>query len=139
VLGTVDGARLKLDDAVGRSFALIGLGVDPARHLSDRSRGFWDSMGAAFVHIDPPAASQRSSPSLASADQPSTAEATLHLFDVDGVFRDMRLERPADEVIVLRPDRYVAATGGAGELDDLTTRIGAAIGEPAVYHRSAHR
>ncbi|HEX3564017.1 MAG TPA: hypothetical protein VHU17_01485, partial [Acidimicrobiales bacterium] len=123
---------LKLDDAVGRSFALLGLGVDPARHLSDRSRAFWDSIGAAFVHIDPPVASQRTSPQLIPADQVSTAEATLHLYDMDGVFRDMRLERPADEVIVLRPDRYVAATGRAGELDDLTTRLRAATGEPTV-------
>jgi 3-(3-hydroxy-phenyl)propionate hydroxylase len=132
VVRRVDGARLKLDDAVGPSFALIGLGVDPGRHVSDRSRAFWDSMGAAFVHIGPPAASQRFSPRLESADEASASGATLHLYDIDGVFRDMRLERPADEVIVLRPDRYVATTGRAGELDELTTRIRVATGEPAI-------
>jgi 3-(3-hydroxy-phenyl)propionate hydroxylase len=139
VVRTVDGVRLKLDDAVGRSFALIGLGVDPGRHLSDRSRAFWDSIGAAFVHIGAPVASQRSTPRLESADEASTADATVHLYDVDGVFRDMRLERAADEVIVLRPDRYVAATGRAGELDDLTNRIRAATGEAPVTRSAPDR
>ncbi|HWF21081.1 MAG TPA: bifunctional 3-(3-hydroxy-phenyl)propionate/3-hydroxycinnamic acid hydroxylase [Acidimicrobiales bacterium] len=139
VVRTVDGVRLKLDDAVGRSFALIGLGVDPGRHLSDRSRAFWDSIGAAFVHIGAPVASQRSTPRLESADEASTADATVHLYDVDGVFRDMRLERAADEVIVLRPDRYVAATGRAGKLDDLTNRIRAATGEAPVTRSAPDR
>ena len=43
--------------------------------------------------------------------------ARIEVDDSDGAFRDLRLERPQDEVIVLRPDRYVAAVCRADRLD----------------------
>jgi 3-(3-hydroxy-phenyl)propionate hydroxylase len=43
--------------------------------------------------------------------------------DVDGAFRDWLLKRPADNVIVLRPDRYVAAVCSLGDLERVTGRL----------------
>jgi 3-(3-hydroxy-phenyl)propionate hydroxylase len=43
--------------------------------------------------------------------------------DVDGAFRDWLLRRPADDVIVLRPDRYVAAVSSLGTLEQVTARL----------------
>ena len=40
---------------------------------------------------------------------PPTGEGTLLLDDVDGKFRDWSLDRPQEQIIVLRPDRYVGA------------------------------
>jgi hypothetical protein len=39
----------------------------------------------------------------------STSKELLLLEDVDGAFRDWLLAKPKDEIIILRPDHYVAA------------------------------
>jgi 3-(3-hydroxy-phenyl)propionate hydroxylase len=48
--------------------------------------------------------------------------------DVDGAFRDWLLKRPADNVIVLRPDRYLAAVCSLGDLERVTGRLRQALG-----------
>ena len=48
--------------------------------------------------------------------------------DVDGAFRDWLLKRPADNVIVLRPDRYVAAVCSLGGLERVTGRLRQILG-----------
>ena len=48
--------------------------------------------------------------------------------DVDGAFRDWLLRRPADNVIVLRPDRYVAAVCPLGDLEQVTGRLRQILG-----------
>ena len=50
--------------------------------------------------------------------------------DVDGAFRDWLLRRPGDGIIVLRPDRYVAAVCGRDDLDEVTSRLRAIL-QPA--------
>ena len=121
------GSRLKLDDAIGRSFALIGLGIDPADHLPETSLAYWRSTGAAVVRVDPTTTAQRATPegSKGSAGRADT----VRLRDLDGVFRDLRLERPEVDIIVLRPDRYVAAVAPAPRLEAVTARLRALIGE----------
>jgi 3-(3-hydroxy-phenyl)propionate hydroxylase len=123
-----DGTRRKLDDAVGSSFAIIGLGVDPVAHLSPDALKFWQGLGAAVVRVSPTRTARRKPADAASAEF-STA-VTVEFFDIDGAFRDMLLERPQDEVIVLRPDRYVAAVASAADLDNVTRRLRSALGEP---------
>jgi 3-(3-hydroxy-phenyl)propionate hydroxylase len=53
------------------------------------------------------------------------------LTDVDGAFRDHRLARPRDEVLVLRPDRYVAAACRLGELGGVVEQLDGRLGAPA--------
>ena len=48
--------------------------------------------------------------------------------DVDGAFRDWLLNRPADNIIVLRPDRYVAAICPLGHLEGVTARLRQILG-----------
>jgi 3-(3-hydroxy-phenyl)propionate hydroxylase len=48
--------------------------------------------------------------------------------DVDGAFRDWLLKRPADNVIVLRPDRYVAAVCPLGGLEQVTAQLRQILG-----------
>jgi 3-(3-hydroxy-phenyl)propionate hydroxylase len=45
------------------------------------------------------------------------------LTDIDGAFRDWLLAHPTDEVIVLRPDRYVAAVCDRAPLGDTTAAL----------------
>lgn len=126
---TADRRRLKLDDAVGPWFAVIGIGCDPASGLSASARAWWDGLGARFVRVDSP----RTRP-MPGADGSESVEATsvdtgdtLVLADVDGGFRDWKLARPGDDVIVLRPDRYVAAVCSLDQLETTTSELRAVI------------
>jgi 3-(3-hydroxy-phenyl)propionate hydroxylase len=114
---TTDGRRVMLDDELGRSFAVIGIHVDPAAVLGGEAAAWWRELGARFVHVLAP----RSGPHLDPAD------GTGRLEDVDGAFRDWLLRRPGDCIIVLRPDRYVAAVCGRGDVDRVTSRLRALL------------
>jgi 3-(3-hydroxy-phenyl)propionate hydroxylase len=119
-LETKQGQRLKLDDAIGPWFAVIGINFDAAADLSVSQRAFWSHLGTKFIRVNR---------SRAPYDWWQAEEGTLVLDDVDGAFRDWLLERPEAQVIVMRPDRYVAAVssrdGFAGVTEQLRKIIGA--------------
>lgn len=47
-------ARLRSDDILGPTLALVGIGADPTRALSDRSRRRWRHAGGRAVQLDAP-------------------------------------------------------------------------------------
>jgi 3-(3-hydroxy-phenyl)propionate hydroxylase len=102
-----------LDDELGLSFAVIGIHVDPAAVLGAEAAVWWRELGARFVHVLAP----RSGP------HPDPVADVTRVEDVDGAFRDWLLRRPGDCIIVLRPDRYVAAVCGRDDLDQVTDRL----------------
>jgi 3-(3-hydroxy-phenyl)propionate hydroxylase len=110
---TTDGRRAMLDDELGLSFAVIGIHVDPAAVLGAEAAAWWRELGARFVHV----LAQRSGP------HPDPVADVTRVEDVDGAFRDWLLRRPGDCIIVLRPDRYVAAVCGRDDLDQVTDRL----------------
>jgi 3-(3-hydroxy-phenyl)propionate hydroxylase len=121
---TAERERLKLDGALGPWFAVLGLGVDPRTQLSEDAARWWQDLGARFVRIDPSrSAVHREQP----APPPADAD-LLRLQDVDGAFRDWLLARPHDEIIVLRPDRYVAACCARSDLEAATDELRRAMG-----------
>ncbi|MGE0799554.1 MAG: bifunctional 3-(3-hydroxy-phenyl)propionate/3-hydroxycinnamic acid hydroxylase [Lautropia sp.] len=105
--------RQKVDDAVGPWFAVLGMNFDPRSALGEDDLAFWDALGAKSVQINK---------SRLGRDLDGDGR-TLVLDDVEGAFRDWTLEHPRDEVIVLRPDRYVAATCSRGELAGVTREM----------------
>lgn len=117
---TPDG-RLRLDDAIGPWFAVLSLTGEIA-DLDDRSLKWWRSLGARIVRVVAPKSHAMGAPSSVADDG-----RVLTIEDVDGAFRDWRLGRPDDEVIVLRPDRYVAATCRRGEFANTTRELQAAL------------
>lgn len=124
-----DGDRILLDEALGSSFALLGLHADPASGLSADAAGWWRSLGARSVQVlaprgapGPDPGGRRKRPAQPGDDWSVIVE------DVDGVFRDWLLKRPADNVIVLRPDRYVAAVCSLGDLERVTGRLRQTLG-----------
>jgi 3-(3-hydroxy-phenyl)propionate hydroxylase len=119
------GVRRRLDDVLGASFAVLGLNGDPVASLSDAGRKVLDRLGAKVWEVVPPRPGRRSG---AADGRPEPG--TNALFDVTGAFRDQRLERPQDEVLVLRPDRYVAVACRAADLDRALTTLDRAVGEP---------
>ncbi|HEY6493397.1 MAG TPA: bifunctional 3-(3-hydroxy-phenyl)propionate/3-hydroxycinnamic acid hydroxylase [Trebonia sp.] len=125
-----DGHRVMLDDTLGSSFAVLGLHVDPASALSADSAAWWRSLGARSVQVlaprgapGPEPGSRRKRPDGGGDDGWCTT-----VEDVDGAFRDWLLKRPADNIIVLRPDRYVAAICPLGHLEGVTARLRQILG-----------
>jgi 3-(3-hydroxy-phenyl)propionate hydroxylase len=120
---TADRARVKLDDAVGGSFAVLGLTGDPLTVLSPESQKYWAELGAQFIRVSPSRTGLRT-PTDGAAE---VSGAATVVYDIDGAFRDHLLERPGDEVVILRPDRYVAATCRTADLERVTRELRALI------------
>lgn len=91
--------RLKLDDAIGPWFSIIGLNTDPYLHLDEESITYWEGIGARFFRLN------RSRPGPGFVEEGSRAEL---LDDVEGKFRDWQWAHNRD-ILFVRPDRYVAA------------------------------
>jgi 3-(3-hydroxy-phenyl)propionate hydroxylase len=124
-----DGDRILLDEALGSSFALLGLHADPAEGLSADAAAWWRSLGARSVQVlaprgapGPDPGGRRKRPAQPGDDWSVIVE------DVDGAFRDWLLKRSADNVIVLRPDRYVAAVCSLGDLERVTGELRQTLG-----------
>lgn len=109
---TADGRQVKLDEALGAWFTVIGIGADPAAAMSAASRKFWTDLGANLVTV-------RSSRSEAA----SASDGVTVIEDLMGAFRDWRRARPTIRFIVLRPDRYVAAIAGDDDLDSVSAQL----------------
>lgn len=116
---TAEGRALKLDDAVGPWFALVGINIDPAAHLNAEEKAFWKRLGARLVQVNK---SRRGTQGVAPTDPD-----TLLLDDVDGAFRDWLSASPSQELIVLRPDRYVAAVCSRDGLGGVTRALRALL------------
>lgn len=97
------GVRLRLDDAIGPWWAVIGLNRDPRDGLDEVDLAEWTASGAVFVRIN----RSRASEHFAGA-----ADGVLTLADVEGKFRDWQMVHRYD-VLFVRPDRYLAGASMA--------------------------
>jgi 3-(3-hydroxy-phenyl)propionate hydroxylase len=120
-----DGVRRKLDDVLGPWFAVIGWRVDPQAALSPQDRAFWHALGARFVCID------RARGAGVPGERTPSAHDTVHVEDIDNHVEDWMASHPGGAVVVLRPDRYIAAQCSAEQLADVTRRFGAFTATPA--------
>ncbi|MCE4554996.1 bifunctional 3-(3-hydroxy-phenyl)propionate/3-hydroxycinnamic acid hydroxylase [Pelomonas cellulosilytica] len=102
------GLRRKLDDVIGPWFAVIGWQTDPQASLSETERAFWHRLGAHFIRLD------RARSGSAPGARIRSAHGSTCLEDVDNQFSDWICAHPG-EVLVLRPDRYIAAQCTAAE------------------------
>jgi len=121
---TTDRRVAKLDDVIGTWFAVIGVHLDPASGLDPSTLAWWRSLGARFVRVEAPRSGPLPGP-RDGATQSSGAgpEATTVVEDVDGAFRDWLLTNPSAEIVVLRPDRYVAAITDRAHLPAVTSEL----------------
>jgi len=118
------GGHGRLDDAIGPWFAVIGIQLDPRDHLSPQLVAWWDALGARFVRVDDAVARP--------GGDSRPDDGLIRIEDVDGAFRDWLLSRPEAEVVVLRPDRYVAAVTDRAGLEQATATLRAMINAQAV-------
>jgi 3-(3-hydroxy-phenyl)propionate hydroxylase len=123
VVATVDRCRVKLDEAIGPWFAVIGVFLDPGEQLRPEWRAWWEGLGARLVRVVRSRSGAR--PAVAGELVPldATGSSSVVVEDVDGAFRDWLLAHPGQEVIVLRPDRYVAAVCDRAGLEATTAAL----------------
>lgn len=115
------GTRRKLDDVLGLGFAVVGWQVDPQAVLSLEDRQFWAGLGTRFVQV------RRSR----GPDLPEAAGdgSTCCVQDIDNGLADWFAEHPAP-VLVVRPDRYVAAQFSPSQAGEVTRRFRAFTAAP---------
>ncbi|WP_175719231.1 bifunctional 3-(3-hydroxy-phenyl)propionate/3-hydroxycinnamic acid hydroxylase [Burkholderia anthina] len=110
---TADGVRRKLDDVLGPWFSIVGWQCDPQACLSDDDRAYWTALGAQFVQI------VRSRSGTCRAQRIVSARGSVCVEDVDNALADW-FERHAGPLVVVRPDRYVAAQTDAPGMAGVT-------------------
>lgn len=130
VVETTDRRVAKLDEVLGQWFAVIGVHVDPASSLDPAQLAWWRSMNARFIQVVAP----RSGPppgdraSVLEGSSRTGPQETVIVEDVDGAFRDWRLAHRNAEIIVLRPDRYVAAITDGTNWGAITSEMHSLLG-----------
>lgn len=119
------GRLAPLDDHLGPGFALMGLGCDPLAHLAPDIIRRWEGLGLRSLTLWP--AGGR--PQGIRAVPPKTAETTELEDPRDSLIRWLRRHGAGrGSVVVIRPDRFIAATASAADIDnasrDLFSRMG---------------
>jgi 3-(3-hydroxy-phenyl)propionate hydroxylase len=117
----IDGGEPALLDAVlGRGFAVLGAGLDPARSLAADEKAHWQRIGIRFVRAAPRTGSAAATPAPAGAE-------TVTVDDVDGDLFAWFARQPG-AIVVLRPDRYVAAVATSETLPAVMQQLRALLG-----------
>nr|UUL70773.1 hypothetical protein [Vitiosangium cumulatum] len=125
---TRDGGEVLLDELLGTGFAVVGMNREPVELMSESSRRFWNGLGARFIRVVP------------GTDADHGAKGgSLVAVDASGALTKWFAAGDGDMVIV-RPDRYVAAFFRASRADAVTTELqrmliaGPTGASPAVAH-----
>ena len=108
---TVEGNVVRLDDALGNRFAIIGWGSDRTFGLSLHAREVWQQLGGCFVLAKPDT-------QLCFHDD--VPDGVIAIGDVNGRLKDW-FSRVPESVVLLRPDRFVA---GMCSPQQVSERIG---------------
>ncbi|HZR50550.1 MAG TPA: bifunctional 3-(3-hydroxy-phenyl)propionate/3-hydroxycinnamic acid hydroxylase [Streptosporangiaceae bacterium] len=109
------GKRMRLDEALGNWFAVVGYGCDPLARADTAGRALVERLGARVVTILESRADD--------ARRASTRPGLCVIEDADNILRGWFAARSRD-VAVLRPDRYVAALTTQRELSQALTNLG---------------
>jgi 3-(3-hydroxy-phenyl)propionate hydroxylase len=108
-LVTVDGVTMKLDEVIGRDFALLAWGTDPGYWLSERAREILARLGTKVITVVPETQREYEAALLTGVTVVGDAQGRLKKW----------FSGWADGVVLLRPDRFVAATCVPQELNEM--------------------
>jgi 3-(3-hydroxy-phenyl)propionate hydroxylase len=120
-LRSIGGGHVRLDDALGTGFALVGWRVDPRAGLDAADRKLWSELGTRWLRVFPDGGRPQGdgARSLPDAD-------VLELEDVSSALgRWIRTHAGSaaqrrGAIVVLRPDRYVFAVAAPADLARIT-------------------
>ncbi|MGU3781940.1 bifunctional 3-(3-hydroxy-phenyl)propionate/3-hydroxycinnamic acid hydroxylase [Burkholderia metallica] len=110
---TADGVRRKLDDVLGPWFSIVGWQCDPQACLSDDDRAYWAALGATFIQVN------RSRSGTGRAGRLASGYGSTCVEDVDNALATW-FDRHPGPLVVVRPDRYVAAQTDAAGIAGVT-------------------
>lgn len=113
-VSTADGRTVRLDDALGPWFAMLGYGTDPAGQLTHEQRAFLASLGTSYVKV----VDSRPGRDKWETQHPDT----VVVEDVEGDLREWFL-RHHGRIAVIRPDRYVAVLSDESNLGPAVERL----------------
>ena len=120
---------VRLDDALGLGWAVIGIGVDP-RQVLGKDVETWERVDASFATLH--AAGER--PQGKAVEQ-LRAQCVVDLEDITGALTSWQRRAGAKQgsVLVLRPDKYVFGVSD-GHTHELTRALAAQLGlrQPAL-------
>lgn len=112
-----DGLAL-LDDVIGTGFAIVAWAVDPWVYMSEEARRTWQRLGAKIIVVRPDSEFALSAGSLG-AHAEIVGDPTLAL---KNWFAQSRVP-----LVVVRPDRFVAAAGGPQDISGLVDSLAKAL------------
>jgi 3-(3-hydroxy-phenyl)propionate hydroxylase len=110
----LDGTEIRLDDVIGPGFALIAQQEATARFIADTRDSLWPELAPSLVAIG--------------EDMPSDLDGVTTLVpEANPAMAALRSHR--DQIILIRPDRYVAAAFWPSDIDAVDA-FRAAMGNP---------
>jgi 3-(3-hydroxy-phenyl)propionate hydroxylase len=117
----IDGTRVRLDDVLGGRLAVLGLVAGTPEAIGAGLEGRLVEHGGVVLqsHVTPAYRRKGQFDPLNREPVPGVVD----IFDLEGGLRDLHLARPQDEVLVVRPDRYVAAACRLSELPSTLDRL----------------
>ena len=115
------GGVSRLDDVIGLRFAVLSWGSDPQLYLTPQMRAWWASVDAAMIAVVPP--------TQVDNYRGNVLPGTRLVGDAGGVLHDWFAGQDADgSIVLLRPDRFVAAIVPPQALEDASGRLRALLG-----------
>ncbi len=109
------GQRLRLDEVLGSSYAVLGYRVNPGAQLSEEMHAYWARWGTRFIQVN----RSRSGPGR---NQPLSTPGAVSVEDVDNRLGEW-FSRVRDCIVVVRPDRFVAAITTPERLESVLRKL----------------
>jgi 3-(3-hydroxy-phenyl)propionate hydroxylase len=113
-----DGSTALLDDVIGNRFAIISWAVDPTVYMTPAAKARWQRLGGRIIVA-------RAMTEIGHA-RAGDIEGGEMVFDVSMALKDwFATNRTA--MVILRPDRFVAAAGGPQDVSGLIEKLSVAL------------
>ena len=108
--------KVKFDEVLGSWYSIVSFRKDPLIGLSENTKQFWISRESRFVQVN------RSKSGLNRFTPLTSSEGVICVEDVDHKLEDW-FESARDEVVIVRPDRFVAATCSIDQLENTLEKL----------------
>ncbi|KAB1858113.1 bifunctional 3-(3-hydroxy-phenyl)propionate/3-hydroxycinnamic acid hydroxylase [Acinetobacter tandoii] len=110
----VSGEQVLLDEIIGNDFAILAWGVDPQWGLSETSLQQWKKLGVTFIQVLPAVQLQN--------ENRKQYDGVICVGDIGTDIRTW-FGRTNDSMVILRPDRFVAALAIPQSVDQISQAL----------------
>ena len=110
----VSGEQVLLDEIIGNDFAILAWGVDPQWGLSETSLQQWKKLGVKFIQVLPAVQLQN--------EKRKQFDGVICVGDIGTDIRTW-FGRTNDSMVILRPDRFVAALAIPQSVDQISQAL----------------